>query len=298
MSSFSSQLEAFDFKTCQLLGGSVNPGRVVYVSSVTGSSTASGRQIRTPISTIDAAIGKCTAGKGDVIVVLPGHTEAITAAGGITCDVAGVSIIGLGNGRNRPKLTWTTANTATLAVSAANVTIKNIAMDMTGVDAVASGIAVTAADFTLDSCEIELANASGQAVLGILTTAAADRLKITNNHFFGSTDAGTATAIRIVGGNDHVIKGNFINGSYTNSLGGIENNTTACLRILIEGNTIVNRTASSTKAIVLDSSTTGVCRNNVLGILSGTAPITGAALDAVGMNYYKAAAGVAAGTLL
>ena len=50
--------------------------------------------------------------------------------------------------------------------------------------------------------------------------------------------------------------------------------------------------------IVLTASSTGAIRNNIFGILSGTAPVTAAALDVIGANYYKAAAGVAAGTLV
>ena len=123
-------------------------------------------------------------------------------------------------------------------------------------------------------------------------------MKILNNYMFGSTDAGTATAIRVVGGSDIQIRNNTIIGSFTNTLGGIENNTTDATNIVIDGNLIVNRTGGSSKAVVLTATATGIVSNNRLGVLSGTAPISGAAIDFVGGNYYKAAAGVAAGTLL
>jgi hypothetical protein len=38
--------------------------------------------------------------------------------------------------------------------------------------------------------------------------------------------------------------------------------------------------------------------NNRMSVLTGTAPIVAAAINGVGGNYYKAAVGVAAGTLL
>jgi hypothetical protein len=65
-----------------------------------------------PYSTIDAAVGNCTADNGDMILVKAGHVETVSAAGGLACDVAGISIIGLGNGKNRPRINFTaTAST-------------------------------------------------------------------------------------------------------------------------------------------------------------------------------------------
>jgi hypothetical protein len=276
-------------------------GKVLFVDSTNAkavNSTQAGKSARFPLATIDYAIGRCTANAGDTIVVLPGHTETITAAGGITLDVAGVSIVGVGNQRNRPTINYTTSTAGTFLVTAANCAVHNVVFNMTGIDAVASGIAVQAAGFSLLGCEVIHATASGQATVGLLTTAGADRLRIDGCRFVGTSDAGTATAIRIVGGDGITISNNFIFGAYTDTLGGIENNTTAATRLLIENNTIVNLTGTSTKAIVVDANTTGVVRNNSLGIRSGTAPITGNGLNFVGGNYYKAALGVGAGTLL
>jgi hypothetical protein len=278
-------------------GVALTTGTVRYVRSTVGiNAVSSGSKPSDPYASIDYAIGQCDASKGDVIVVLPGHTEAITAAGGITCDVAGITIVGIGTGRNRPTITWSTATAATLLVTASNVTIKNIYMDMTGIDAVASGISVTTGtDFALDGCEIEFADSGGQATLAMLTEATADRLRITNCKFFGSADAGTAAAIRIVGGNDHVITDNVIFGNFTTTLGGIDNATTAGLRWNISRNLIANNTASSTIAVVLQSGTTGHVTNNRFAIRSGTAPVTAAGAF-MGGNVYVAAAGVTAGT--
>mgnify|MGYP006139353905 CR=1 FL=1 len=49
--------------------------------------------------------------KGDVIVVMPGHAETVSGAAGINCDVAGVSIVGLGRGAARPTITMSAATT-------------------------------------------------------------------------------------------------------------------------------------------------------------------------------------------
>ena len=48
-----------------------------------------------------------TAAVGDTIIVMPGHVETIATAGALALDVAGISIVGLGNKRNRPIIDFT-----------------------------------------------------------------------------------------------------------------------------------------------------------------------------------------------
>lgn len=76
-----------------------------------------------PFATLDYAIGRCTASEGDVIYVKPGHAETITAA--VTLDVAGVAIVGLGRGRNRPTFTGSGAIDV-FNVTAANCHLENL----------------------------------------------------------------------------------------------------------------------------------------------------------------------------
>jgi len=91
-----------------------------------GSNANDGLDPDHPVATIDYAIGLCTANKYDVIVVMPGHAETISGAGGITADVASVQIIGLGTYDDRPTITMDTAATVSILVTAANVTFQNI----------------------------------------------------------------------------------------------------------------------------------------------------------------------------
>ncbi|UOF79913.1 lacto-N-biosidase [Caudoviricetes sp.] len=272
-------------------------GKVFYVNSVTGSNGRSGKSPAEALGTIDNAIGRCRANKGDTIFVMPGHTETLTAAAAIVCDIAGVSIIGLGVGNSRPLISFSTATTADIDIDAANVRIQNIRFDLTGINALAAPIDVNAAGFQLLGCEFELADASGQCTLALLTDANAVDMIIDGCYFFGSGDAGTATAIRIVGGDSVIIRNNVIVGAFTTTLGGIENNTTACTNLFIQNNYIDNRTASSTKAVVAVAGTTGMLSNNRFQILSGTAPVTAAGMSWVGGNYYAAAVATA-GTLI
>lgn len=217
-------------------------------------------------STIMAAIAACEANERAQILVAPGHTETITAAGGITLSKAGVYIRGLGDTSLRPTIAFSTAATASLLVSAANCTIDNFNIDLTGIDGLDNPINVQAAGFRLLNSRIIMAGASAQADIAILTDATCDYMVIDNNEFIGSSDAGVACAIDIVGGSNARITNNRIYGAFTAAVGGIRLKTTAPTNILIKGNFIANITASSTACITGVANTTGEISNNYLRI--------------------------------
>ena len=77
-------------------------GSVFWVNSSGGSDGNKGTRER-PFGTLDYAIGKCTANKGDIILVAPNHAETITGASGITFDVAGITVVGMGNYNQPPR---------------------------------------------------------------------------------------------------------------------------------------------------------------------------------------------------
>lgn len=245
-----------------------------------------------PFATIAGALAQCLAGRGDVIFVKPGHAETISGAAGIALSVSNVSIVGIGAGNTRPSITFGTATTAQMTVTAAGVSLSNFLLDMTGFDAIVSGLSVTAADFSLLGCDVVLANATNQATTGLTTTAAADRLTIDSCRFRGTTDAGTVAALTIVGGDGHQISNNYFQGAYTSGTGAISNITTAMTNALIKNNNIANATAGSTKALTAVAGSTGMLSDNRYQILSGTAPVTAAGMSWVGANYYAASVGV------
>jgi hypothetical protein len=209
-------------------------------------------------TTLDAAVSACTANAGDIIYVAPGHTESISSATGLVLDVAGVRVIGLGEGDNRPTLTLDTIGTATITASASEVTLENFIIDLTGVDAVAVGITLTGDDFTLKNCKVVVADSAGQATIGMSVTDG-DNLTIEGCDFQGSTDAGTTTAIDFISGNNPKIRNNFIYGAYTAAVGAIRFGSTTgtytANNVDISNNFIANLTASST--VCISTSSTG-----------------------------------------
>lgn len=174
-----------------------NTGNIYYVDS----GAASGGNGLTPesaVTTIDAAINLCTANNGDIIIVMEGHSETITAAGGIAQDVAGVAIIGLGEGQDRPLVSFGTNTTATWTISAASCSVTNIRVKAT-VDELVSMFVISAADVTIDGVDY-VDNTTVQAIQFILTTADADYLTVRNcRHWKGTACAATEKWISLVG---------------------------------------------------------------------------------------------------
>ncbi len=120
----------------------MHPGQTFWVSNATtlgqgdiGGSNTNPGTYNQPFSTIDYAIGRCTAGRGDMIIVKPGHAETLAAVGAIAADVAGVGIIGLGSGASAPTLNITLATAGIVDISAANTSWVNIRFVMGVADA-------------------------------------------------------------------------------------------------------------------------------------------------------------------
>lgn len=136
-----------------------NPGRVFWLGNATtlqpgdrGGSDGNKGVYNSPFSTLNYAITQCVANRGDIIVVKPGHSEAITTATAMTLAIAGVAIIGLGNGSMRPLFTISTANTATINVTADNISFTNCQFVGNFLSIAACFVLTTAKNFTLQSC--------------------------------------------------------------------------------------------------------------------------------------------------
>lgn len=233
-------------------GPVLTTGHVWFVSSVTGiDANGRGTDPSRPFATIDFAVGQCTASNGDVIFVLPGHVETISAAGSLSIDVAGVTIIGIGSGAVRPTLNFTTATTATVTISAAGCQLCNFVLTA-AIDAIASMIVVSAADVVLKDLIFRDTAATYQTVLCVLTTAAANRLLINGIRHEGDTaNAGSTSAIALVGGDSIEICNFWLEADYTGAA--IDVKTTATTRLNIHDGFI--RTYNSNDLCIKDTIT-------------------------------------------
>src|SRR5688572_22741309 len=99
-------------------------GQVFWVGNSTvlppnqrGASDSNRGGINDPFSTLQKALDSCTASRGDIIFIKPGHAETVSSATALAFNKAGVAIVGLGSGTARPTFTLDTANTTTTAAT-------------------------------------------------------------------------------------------------------------------------------------------------------------------------------------
>lgn len=257
-----------------------HPGDVYFVHSGTGTNAAgNGQNPDAPVATIDYAIGLCTASKGDVIYVLPGHAETIAAADGFDADVAGIKIIGLGWGAQRPTLTFS-ATASDVAIGADNVTVENLRF-VAGISAVVRGINVEGkTDFTLRNCEFLQGSTTGfDFVDSLILAASSHRATIENCRFLAEpATAGAATAIKLSGAssNVRVAKCEFMGDYSTACVNGI---TTLSQGLMFTDNLVHNTDASEPYLEVI-TGTTGVI-SGTRGLASGGTVAANAVADAM-----------------
>jgi hypothetical protein len=184
-------------------------GSIFWVHSGTGTdSVGFGRDPSTPVATIDYAVGLCAADKGDVIYVMQGHNEGLGNAQ-IDIDVAGVSVIGLGRGSQRPRIDFDHAS-ASIDIGANGVTLKNITL-LPSITDVLIAIDVEAAktDVTIEDVEA-LPGEDGAGVDDFAavvefkagcTRGVVRRLKVRQH----ATAAGYIAGVRLKGASDDVL---------------------------------------------------------------------------------------------
>lgn len=136
-------------------GPVMTTGSVFFLDSGSGSASdtpGGGTSPDAPFATLDFAIGQCSANTGDHIIVLPGHSETFTSAGAVTFDVAGVTVIGIGHGSNRPTFTFDSAATVDWDITAANIVLRNLLFIAHNAD-INHCLDLSATDLWVDMCE-------------------------------------------------------------------------------------------------------------------------------------------------
>ena len=200
------------------------PGQVFWVSNAStllggqrGGSNGNKGTFDSPFSTILYAMTQCTANRGDIIFVKPGHAETISSAAILTLDVAGVAVVGLGRGAMRPTLTFTTATTANIPVTAANISFKNFLLKANFADIVSAFTATgtsTPTDFLIEECEFR----DGSSILNFLktftgnaTANSCDGFSYIGNKVFGlATTAASQAVIMAAATNRTTYLDNFV----------------------------------------------------------------------------------------
>ncbi len=235
----------------------------IFVCSVNGTdASGNGYSPDVPVATIDYAIGLCTAAKGDVVHVLPGHAETIATASAITVDISGLNIIGYGEAANKPVITYGTLTTTTTVISAANCIVRNLRF-LNAIDSLAAFVTVSADDVTIEDCEfvggstVEVLNA-----IGITTTK--DNTIIRRCKFIQPTDptgtnanAGTG-AIYLVDSENVLVEGCEFRGNWETAF--IHNKTSAAANLWIKNCYGICSLADAQPVLLVTTATGGMDR--------------------------------------
>ncbi len=248
--------------------GGTAPGNIFYVDSVAGANTNDGLRKDRAFGTIEYAHNQCTANNGDIIFCLPGHDETVTTAGALSVDTAGVTVVFLGEGQDRAKITFSGVVGADMDIDAASITFIRPRF-VAGLDALTGPIDVNSTDFTIvdglyeDAVGIDTTDC-------IVATSGATRLKIHGFKYQRGDEAGTQKESLIqLNGVDHVELFNIhIHGDF--NAGCIENVTDELLYAWFSNVNLVNTNGDPSPGMVLDSNCDGVAENVLIRVASGS----------------------------
>ena len=165
--------------------------------------------------TLDLAIGATTAGRDDILQIVPGYTETITGAGGITLDKAGLRIQGNGIYDQRPSFLIDGA-AASMLVTSANMTLDNCVFNAGHADLAYLAL-VTAKGFRFSNNFVGENVATENFVVALQVSAGdndADGIEIVGNNFVGVDTAATGCIDFMKDINDARVFANTIMGNF------------------------------------------------------------------------------------
>lgn len=267
-------------------------GQILWVNSGGGGLDTNqyGRSPALPFLTLDYAIQQCVADSGDLILCMEGHAENLALDSDVDMDIAGIKIVGLGEGAARPTFTCT-AIAGDFKLAAASSVIQNL-LFVNAVDNSTGFLEASAADCKILNCSFR----EGVAVYAdtmILTVAGADRLEIAGCDMIGLAADGAVSMIEIDASDDLHIHDCYL---YSNSdTGLIQFITAASARARIHDCTLWNADDTAGAGgvqMILDTITgcTGIMGPNLMmiGVVDAaniTESITGATFNVIGQNW-------------
>lgn len=249
-------------------------GNIFFVNSGTGTNAAGyGRSPDAPLASLAYFFLQDfpTASNGDVVFLMPGHAETVSAAAGIIADIAGVTVIGLGSGTLQPKITFDTIITADLDVDAANITFENIHFTANFADLTAP-IDVNATWCTIRKCRFSETAVNMNSVIWVLgaTAATSDGL-VVEDCVVNDADAANTHFVSLPGTSANcIVRRNLLYGDWGTAAIGAAG---AVVNVQIHDNRIYNAATDVDSCINVTAAGTGYISNNF--VTSGAAQANG-----------------------
>ncbi len=242
-------------------------GKLIFVDSAVAGGDPSSPE--TAVGTLNAAFAYATANVGDVIIVMPNHAETVTGVGGITHNVAGVSVIGLGTYNQRPRFLMDAGTTVTYLISAADAYVSGLEF-ASGHSNVVTCFDITAVGAHIHDCKFRN-NTTNEDFLTCIKASGADAsaagLKVTSCDWY-TIDTDDAAFITIAGSlADLIVADNHV---VSSSATAAQHISVAAGKLLtnadIGWNRHVNAMTAGELFISNDGTTnTGIIHNNYVG---------------------------------
>jgi hypothetical protein len=234
-----------------------------------------------PFATLSYASSQCVAGRGDTIMVGSGHAETISSATALSLGISGVAVVGMGSGSLRPAFTLNTAATATINVTADNISFQNCVFVANFANITSLFTLTTAKYFNLANCYIYDTSAVLN-FLSLITTSTTSNVNDGMSLYFNDINlkatSGIVNLVSFLGTQDNVT---IVDNSYqalTTNAGAIMPIASGKVltNFFLEGNyfNIQNATGTSTGYLITTNGSTnsGVIANNKLQALP-TSPL-------------------------
>jgi hypothetical protein len=233
-------------------------GKTFYVDSTIGSAGNDGLSWETPLATITQGLAKCTASKGDAVIVSPLHTETVTAA--ITMSKIGVALIGVCSGKQMPIITGNGAIDA-IDITAAGCSVSNIRFAAPATDAQTADINIAAARCTVSNT-VHIGSTTGNNKVAIITVTAAGHDAVIDGIQVHNSVVEVVGGIVIEGVAERVeIKNCFFYCDTYGFTNGALHVSAVALAVNVHDNVFANAKAA-TAVVNFAANATGICYNN------------------------------------
>lgn len=197
------------------ISGLNNRGRVKFpgatAATTNGSQQGPQGEPTEPLATLAYAATFTKAGRGDIIVVLSGHVETITAA--VVLSIAGVTIFGMGSLNSRPIFTLSVANAIT--ITGTGISINNCIFDASAQVNLAADILVSGTGLNLYNCTFKTHTGTGAGISMAAGWGGCrfDTIAITNG--IDNTATAVGSAITLATGDGFRLTNSTIHGVFT-----------------------------------------------------------------------------------
>ena len=229
--------------------------------------TEHGHSFEKPLATLDYAVGLMVASEGGVILLAPGHAETLSTSQ-IDLDVAGVTVIGIGEGQLTPTITYSNAADS-IDIGANGVSIFNVRLNPSVTDIlIAVDVESGVTDFRMEDCELlEGDGANDEFIVMVDLKSGNDDAVIRKNVFrTKAAAAGCTDGIILTAASARVkIEDNLAVGNWSTAF--IADGA-ACTNIFVANNTI--KVKDGEPGIELNTATTGILADNKIESTGGT----------------------------